>query len=245
MPRERHLMAGKELTPAAVVAAAERTGCRSIAYTYTEPTVFFEYSYDTAGLAREAGLANVYVSNGYMSPQMLELLHPRLDAANIDLKAFRESTYRQHVGARLQPVLDSLKELRRLGVWLEVTTLIIPGINDDPGELHDIAGFIASELGAGVPWHISRFYPQYKMQYVPSTPLERIEEAAGIGRQAGLHYVYPGNTGASADTCCPGCGRTVIERSGFGVRVLRVSAQGACPDCATPIAGVGLVPEES
>ena len=240
MPREEHLIAGEELAPRAVVDTAQRNGCRSIAYTYTEPTIFFEYSYDTAQAARQAQIANVYVSNGYMSAEMLDLFNPWLDAANIDLKAFRDSTYRRHVGARLQPVLDSLKELFRRGVWLEVTTLVIPGINDDPGELREIAGFIAGELGPAVPWHISRFFPQYKLQHVPSTPVAKLQEAAEIGQQAGLHYVYLGNTGTSAETLCPGCNKVVMERSGFGLRAVRVTASGRCPHCNRMIDGIGL-----
>jgi pyruvate formate lyase activating enzyme len=132
MPREQHLIAGRELTPEQIVADALRTGSRSVAYTYTEPTIFFEYAYDTARLVRAAGLANIYVTNGYMTGEMLEVFHPYLDAANVDLKAFREKTYQRYVGAGLRPILDSMKTMKRLGIWLEVTTLVIPGINDDP-----------------------------------------------------------------------------------------------------------------
>ena len=240
MPREQHFIAGHELTPAAVVAAAKKTACRSIAYTYTEPTIFFEYGYDTARLARDAGIANVYVSNGYMSAEMLELFHPWLDAANIDLKVFRDETYRKHVGARLQPVLDSLKRIHDYGIWLEVTTLVIPGVNDDPAELQAIADFISRELGPDTPWHVSRFYPQYKMRTIPPTPPATLQQAEEIGRAAGLNHVYPGNLAARADTCCPACGRVVIERNGFVVSNNRVNSQGCCPDCGATIAGVGL-----
>ena len=240
MPRERHFIAGRKLAPQEIVAAAVQAGCRSIAYTYTEPTIFFEYSYDTARLARQAGIANVYVSNGYMSAAMLEQLHPWLDAANIDLKAFREETYRKHVGGRLQPVLDSLKRLHDYGVWLEVTTLVIPGINDSAGELGDIARFIVSELGADVPWHVSRFYPQYRFEKVPPTPPEKLFEAVEIGRAAGLRYIYPGNLTAEADTACPDCGALLIRRRGYMILDNQVTAQNTCPDCGFTIAGVGL-----
>ena len=238
MPRERHLIAGREMAPEQIVAAAVRTGSRSIAYTYTEPTIFFEYSYDTARLARDAGIVNVYVSNGYMSAEMLELFHPWLDAANIDLKSFRDETYRKHVGARLQPVLDSLKRLRFYGVWIEVTTLVIPGVNDDPDELREIAEFIATELGVDTPWHISRFFPQYKLNTVPPTPPATLYRAEEIGRAAGLRYVYLGNLAAKAHTRCPNCGLVVVARNGYGVGELRVNGAGCCPDCGTAIAGI-------
>ena len=161
MPREQHLVMGERASPEQIVSVARKAGSHSIAYTYTEPTIFFEYAYNTACLAHEAGLANVYVTNGYMTEEMLEIFHPCLDAANVDLKAFRDETYRRYVGARLQPVLDAMKVMKRLGIWLEVTTLVIPGINDDPAELRDAARFVAQELGVETPWHISRFFPAY------------------------------------------------------------------------------------
>ena len=161
MPREQHLVMGERASPEQIVSVARKAGSHSIAYTYTEPTIFFEYAYNTACLAHEAGLANVYVTNGYMTEEMLEIFHPCLDAANVDLKAFRDETYRRYVGARLQPVLDAMKVMKRLGIWLEVTTLVIPGINDDPAELRDAARFVAHELGVETPWHISRFFPAY------------------------------------------------------------------------------------
>ena len=172
MPKKQHLIAGYEATPAEIVAAAQKRGCHSIAYTYTEPTIFFEYAYDTARLA---GLANIFVTNGYMTGEMLKTIAPYLDAANVDLKAFRDKTYRKYVGARLQPVLDSLKAIKQLGIWLEVTTLVIPGINDEPEELQDAAQFIIRELGADTPWHISRFFPDYQLMEVAPTPQKSLE----------------------------------------------------------------------
>ena len=165
---------GAEQTPPALVEAALEAGCETIAYTYTEPPVFFEYAYDTARLAREAGIANIFVTNGFMTSgprEMLETLDPYLDAANVDLKAFRDETYRRYVGGRLQPVLDSLKKMRTLGVWVEVTTLVVPGINDDEAELRDAARFVSQELGPETPWHISRFHPGHRMTHVPPTPV--------------------------------------------------------------------------
>jgi pyruvate formate lyase activating enzyme len=193
MPREQHLISGHKASPEQIVAATQRAGCQSIAYTYTEPTIFFEYAYDTARLAHAAGLANLYITNGYMTVEMLETFHPYLDAANVDLKAFRKKTYHRYVGAGLQPVLDSMKTMKRMGIWLEVTTLVIPGLNDDSAELRDEAQFIANELGVDTPWHISRFFPAYKMTDVPPTPLATLQRARQIGLEEGLHYVYVGN----------------------------------------------------
>lgn len=242
MPREQHLILGQSASPEQVVAAARRAGSRSIAYTYTEPTVFFEYTYDTARLAQEAGIANVYVTNGYMTGDMLDLLHPYLDAANVDLKAFRDETYRQYIGARLQPVLDSLKRMKALGIWVEVTTLIIPGINDDPQELRDAARFIAQELGPETPWHISRFFPAYRMAATPPTPISTLRDAYEIGREEGLHYVYVGNVPGRVDTECHNCGRLLIERAGYWIVRNDITQQGTCPECGTPVAGVGMAP---
>jgi len=242
LPSEQHFVGGRESLPEDIVAAATVSGCRSIAYTYTEPTIFFEYSYDTARLARKAGLANVYASNGYMSAEMLNLIHPWLDAANIDLKAFRDETYRKYAGARLQPVLDSLKKLCSYGIWLEVTTLLIPGINDDPQELQDIAKFIAAELGTDTPWHISRFFPQYKMEQIPPTAADVLLRAVEIGSNAGLKYVYLGNVGGESNTNCPACGMLQIRRNHYAIST-QVGRGGCCSHCGEKIAGVGMVAE--
>ncbi|MFO7918578.1 MAG: AmmeMemoRadiSam system radical SAM enzyme [Anaerolineae bacterium] len=241
--RERHLIMGDEASPRQIVAAAEQAHCRSIAYTYTEPTIFFEYAYDTARLAHKAGLANLYITNGYMTAgagEMLETFQPYLDAANVDLKAFRDETYRRYVGARLQPVLDTMRTMKRLGIWLEVTTLVIPGVNDDEGELKDAAGFVANELGVETPWHISRFFPAYEMTDVPSTPVETLRRAREIGLEAGLRYVYVGNVSDEASTVCHGCGETLIRRAGYGILENRIQPDGRCPNCDTRVAGVGM-----
>ncbi len=245
MPRLEHLVAGDEATPEQIVSRAKESGCRSIAYTYTEPTIFFEYTYDTARLAQAAGLANLYVTNGYMTGEALEFIRPYLDAANVDLKAFRDQTYRHYIGARLQPVLDSLKALKKMGVWLEVTTLVIPGLNDDPAELQDIAQFIAQELGVDTPWHISRFYPDYKMTQVAPTSLRTLQQARDIGQTAGLHYIYVGNApdATSQNTLCPGCDRLLICRTGLRLQQNWIRG-GKCPDCGLAIAGVGMAAVE-
>jgi pyruvate formate lyase activating enzyme len=245
-PREGAAILGRDTPPEAVVAAAQAAGCSSIAYTYTEPTIFFEYAHDVSRLAHERGIANVFVSNGYMTPEMLDLVapdgaQPLLDAANIDLKAFSETYYREQCGARLQPVLDSLRLLKARGVWLEITTLIIPGLNDSDAELGEIAAFIARELGADTPWHVSRFHPTYLLTDRPPTPVSTVLRAREIGLAAGLPYVYAGNVPGRGgeDTDCPRCGETVIAREGFGVR-RNLAKGGECAHCGGTIAGVGL-----
>lgn len=240
MPRERHLVGGHPALPEQIVTSAQRQGCRSIAYTYTEPTIFFEYARDTAMLARAAGLANVFVSNGYMTEETLDIAKDWLDAANIDLKAFRDETYRKHIGARLQPVLDSLQKIKQLGIWLEVTTLIVPGINDDPAELKELAEFIVCELGADTPWHVSRFFPHYKMGQTPPTQVATLHRAEELGRAAGLRHIYLGNVAEETNTFCPECGRLLIRRVGFGVVENSIQANGTCLDCEATIAGVGM-----
>ncbi len=237
MPRERDLIEGRSSTPEQIVANALETGCLSLAYTYTEPTVFFEYAHDTARLAHQAGLANIYVTNGYMSKQMLEVSRPYLDAANVDLKAFRKETYHHYVGAGLQPILDNLKFIKQQGIWLEVTTLVIPDLNDSAAELRDAARFIAQELGLDTPWHISRFYPNYKMTDRPPTPIDTLQRAYEIGREEGLLHVYLGNVAGEVITACPQCGHLLIRRAGFRV-IENHLRHGSCPFCSTRIAGV-------
>jgi len=232
---------GDELPPAAVVAGAQRNGCRSIAYTYTEPTIFYEYAYDTAVLARQAGIGNVFVTNGYITTAALEAMAPYLDAANVDLKGFTEKFYREVTGASLAGVLACLEDYHRLGIWLEVTTLIIPGLNDDPDDLRRLAGYIAGRLGRDVPWHVSAFHPAYRLLDRPVTPAATLQLAAAIGREAGLHHVYLGNlvgTGGE-DTVCPHCGAVAIRRRGFRVLAQAIDG-GRCRACGGAIAGVGL-----
>lgn len=233
--------AGQKATPEQIVRNALGSGAKSIAYTYTEPTIFFEYSYDTAIAAHEEGLKNIYVSNGYMTGEMLDMIHPCLDAINIDLKAFRDETYKKLIGARLQPVLDNLIKISQMDIWLEVTSLIIPGVNDAPEEIGEMARFVATELGEDVPWHISRFFPSHHMSGTPPTPLKTLLKAKEAGRRAGLKYVYIGNAmnAGDMDTHCPQCEELLIERSGFG-RIRNNIQNGHCPYCGTGIAGVGL-----
>ena len=184
---------GKDLFPEEVIQHALDNNCPSISYTYTEPTIFLEYALDCMKLAHQKGLKNVWVSNGYMTKEALDLVTPYLDAINVDLKAFTEEFYQEVCGARLEPVLENLRDIKGRGIHLEVATLIIPGKNDSEKELKAIAGFIKKELGEDVPWHVSRFFPYYKMNDVPSTPVEKIERAVEIGKKAGLKHVYAGN----------------------------------------------------
>jgi len=230
-------MPGREFPPGEIVRQAKETGCRSIAYTYTEPTIFFEYAYDTARLAREEGLRNVFVTNGFMTSRALETIHPYLDACNVDLKSFRDDFYKKVCRGRLKPVLQSIRFMKELGIWVEVTTLVVPNQNDSEAELRDIANFIAA-VDQNIPWHISRFHPDYEFGDSRPTPLETLRNAYGIGKDAGLEHVYIGNVpGADSDTVCPHCHEIVIRRAGFGVGENRLK-NSLCPSCGNPIAGV-------
>ncbi len=234
--RESGAIAGEPFPPEAVVRAALDGGCRSVSYTYTEPTVFFEYAHDTARLARAAGLLNNFVTNGYMTAEALETVAPVLDAANVDLKAFRDETYRKVCGARLAPVLETIRLMRKLGVWVEVTTLVVPGLNDGPDELASIAAFIAS-VDPDIPWHISRYHPDFEYDQAPPTPTATLRAAAAIGRREGLEHVYVGNVpGEGEDTLCASCGAVLIRRRGFAV-VANSLRGSACPECGTVLAG--------
>lgn len=232
---------GTDLPPEEIVARALAAGCDSISYTYTEPTIFFEYAYDTAVLAKQAGLRNVFVTNGYITPAALSCIRPYLDAANIDLKGFSERFYREVVHAMVKEVLDSIIEYKRQGIWIELTTLVIPGWNDSDEELTQIAGFIAREVGVDTPWHVSAFHPTFRMADRPATPAATLARARRIGLDAGLRYVYEGNIpGAGGEnTMCPGCGELLIERHGFYLEQNRIEA-GKCPACAAVIDGIGM-----
>jgi pyruvate formate lyase activating enzyme len=218
-PRENGRTHARRTAPAALIDAALRAGAASVSFTYNEPTVFFEFMIDTADRALDAGLGSVLVSNGFQSPQCLAALRGRIRAANIDLKSFRDAFYREHCRARLAPVLANLGRMREFGWWLEVTTLLVPGCNDSPEELRDIARFLALELGPEVPWHVSRFHPAFRMKDKSPTPLAALEAAARIGREEGVRFVYLGNVpGHSLEsTFCPRCGRLLIARRGYAV----------------------------
>ncbi|PKN77494.1 MAG: AmmeMemoRadiSam system radical SAM enzyme [Deltaproteobacteria bacterium HGW-Deltaproteobacteria-10] len=238
MPRSTRMIAGEEIQPAEVVASAKKSGSKTIAYTYTEPTVFFELAYETARIAALQGIKNVFVTNGFMTGETLETIKPYLTAANVDLKSFRDEFYQKRCGARLAPVLASLQKMRELGIWVEITTLLIPGLNDSNEELKDIAGFIAG-LGKEIPWHVSRFHPQFKMLQTPATPVSSLHRACEIGRQAGLKYVYSGNVPGDEgeNTYCSSCGNCLIERYGFQVKKINLT-ENKCLRCGTELEGI-------
>lgn len=233
-------IAGEQVTPALLVEMALATGCESISYTFTEPTIFYELAYDTAVLARERGLKNNFVSNGFISEAPLRELATVLDGANIDLKFFTEHSYRHISRARLQPILDAIRLYHELGVWLEITTLVIPGLNDSDEELTQIAEFICS-VGEEIPWHVTQYYPAYKMLDRPPTPVETLRRARKIGFAAGLRYVYEGNVPGEGgeNTYCYACQVLLIERYGFFMRENRIRND-CCPECGAKIDGVGM-----
>ena len=240
MPTDhKGMILGDTVTPEEMVDAAAKAGCRSISYTYTEPTVFFELAYDTAKIAHKRGIRNVFVTNGYMTAEALGMINPYLDAANVDLKAFTEKYYKDLCGARLKHVQKTLKRMKDCGIFVEITTLIVPGLNDDSTELQQLAGFIADDLGTDTPWHISRFHPTYKLTDRPPTPVKTLTKAREIGLQAGLKYVYTGNVPSNTgeNTFCPGCGERVIERWGFQVGAMRIK-DGRCTSCGERVEGV-------
>ena len=239
-PGDGHEIVGEMVSPERVVALARQTGCQSIAYTYTEPTIFLEYAMDTAKLASLEGLKNIFVTNGYITSEALRAVRPYLDGANIDLKAFTDEFYHTICGARLQPVLDSIRLYKELGIWVEVTTLVIPNHNDSEEELTKIARFLA-DIDPDLPWHVTQFYPTHRLTDQPRTPVKTLEKARQIGIKAGLKYVYQGNVpgGGGENTYCPGCGKPVIERFGFMIERYDL-VSGRCSTCGEPINGVGL-----
>ncbi len=240
MPRDRNFITGEETRPEEIVEMARKKNCRTIAYTYTEPTIYFEYALDIARLASAAGLKNIFVTNGYMTEDALRTIHPHLHGANVDLKAFREEFYQKRCGAKLEGVLRSLRVMKEMGVWVEITTLIIPGLNDSEDELKELAQFIVS-LGPEVPWHISRFHPMYKMLDRSPTSIRILERARQIGLDSGLRYVYTGNVPGERgeDTFCYKCGQLLVDRFGFQVVKYRIKEK-MCSGCGSPIDGVDL-----
>jgi pyruvate formate lyase activating enzyme len=238
MPRSTLMITGKDILPKEIVARAKKSGSKTIAYTYTEPTIYFELAYDTAKIAQENGLKNVFVTNGFMTPEAIDTIAPYLAAANVDLKSFRDDFYKKQCGAKLQPVLNSLKKMKERRIWVEITTLLIPSLNDSDEELKDIAQFIAG-LGKETPWHISRFHPQFKMHNLPVTSVASLHRATEIGKQSGLKYVYSGNVPGDEDesTYCFNCQKLLIERYGF--KIISVNLAGnKCSDCGTVLEGI-------
>lgn len=233
------LIQGADMTPEEIVAQAVRGNCRSIAYTYTEPAVFAELVLETAKLARKQGLYNIIVTNGYMSEALIRVLAPYIDAANVDLKAFDDGFYRKYCKAKIEPVKDNLKLMTSLGLLVEVTTLLIPGLNDDTDQVEGIAGFIATDLGVETPWHVSRFHPCYRMTDRGATPLASIERAFAAGKAAGLRYVYTGNVPGlgSENTLCHACGGLLVRRVAYKIKSF-ITPEGRCPDCNSAVYGL-------
>jgi len=224
--------------PEKVVNLANDYDCRSIAHTYTEPTVFYEYAYDVARPSRKEDIKNLFVTNGYMTAEVLKHSQPYIHAANVDLKSFKEETYKKICGARLKPVLESISLMKELGMWVEVTTLVIPTINDSEEELDQIAEFIAS-VDVDVPWHVSRFHPDFKMTNLPATPVKTLQRAREIGFEKGLRYVYSGNVPGDEgeNTYCYNCNQLLIGRIGFQLIDYNIK-KGQCPKCDASIAGI-------
>ncbi|MCW4016507.1 MAG: AmmeMemoRadiSam system radical SAM enzyme [Candidatus Bathyarchaeota archaeon] len=238
LPKERNVIVGHETSPEEIVFAAKYNNCKSIAYTYSEPTIFFEYALDVAKLAKKEGLKNVFVTNGYITKEALMEIAPYLDAANIDLKSFSDDFYKKRCGARLQPVLDSIELYKKLGIWTEITTLIIPTLNDSEDELQKIAEFIKN-VGEDTPWHISQFHPMYKLPDLPRTPVATLRKARQIGLDAGLRYVYEGNVPGETgeNTYCPKCKKQLIQRFGYSIQQNNIK-NSKCVYCGTKIDGV-------
>ncbi len=242
MPNDRQgAIMGTPLTPGEIVDDAMARRCQSIAYTYTEPTIYFELAYETAKIAHQKGLKNIFVTNGYMTPAALEMVAPYLDAANVDLKAFSDDFYKTQCSARLEPVKETLRQMKARDILVEVTTLLIPDLNDDPEELAALAAFIAQELGPETPWHISRFHPTYRLTDRDPTPVSSLRRAHEIGESAGLRYIYMGNVlgQGGENTHCHHCRNLLVERSGFTVRQNAIRNDG-CPKCGTPVYGIGM-----
>jgi pyruvate formate lyase activating enzyme len=226
--------------PNDAVDLAQQRGCKSLAYTYSEPAVWYEYMYDTAKLAKARGVKNIWVTCGYINPQPLEELCEVIDAANVDLKGFDDSIYRKLNSGKLQPILDTLKTLKAHGVWFEITNLVVPTYTDDLGMIKKMCDWLVDNIGPDYPIHFSRFHPNHLLTDLPGTPIETLIKARDIAKQAGLRYPYIGNVRGVKDsetTFCPKCGKTVVERKGYRVQQVNIE-KGACKSCDTPIAGV-------
>jgi pyruvate formate lyase activating enzyme len=234
---EESRITGDLVSPEQLVALAQKNNARSISYTYTEPTVFFELVLETSRLARVAGLKNVLVSNGYMTRKALSLLGPFLDGANIDLKSFRDDFYRKYCSARLEPVLETIAAMKDMGIWVEVTTLLIPGLNDELGEIKGLISFLLN-IGEDLPWHVSRFFPQFQLADIPPTEAAAIHACLQNAEEQGLKFPYGGNLPDSrwSHTRCPSCREILIERAGYCVKNIGLDS-GCCRFCGARVPG--------
>lgn len=226
-----------EVSPQKMVELALENGASSIAYTYNEPTIFYPYAKDIGLIAKEKGLKNIFVSNGFESSEVIKDMASWLDAANIDLKSWNDAYYKKVLKGGLEEVKDTLRQMVKEGIWVEVTTLLIEGENDSDQDLKEMAAFIANDLGKHVPWHLSAFHPDYKMMDHERTKLETLQRAKEIGKKAGLYYIYMGNVPVHGDTHCPDCGELLIDRTGYSVIVNKLEG-GCCPKCKRAIEGV-------
>jgi pyruvate formate lyase activating enzyme len=228
-----------DLPPADVVAECLNNNCRSIAYTYSEPNTFYEYVYETALIAKRSGVKNIMKSNGYINPEPLKKLCTVIDAANIDLKAFTENTYLRLTGGKLQPVLDSLRIYLDMGVWLEITNLVVPTWSDNPDEIRNMCRWLNDNGFSRTPIHFSRFLPLHKLEQLPPTPVEMLNKAVMIAKEEGLIYVYTGNVPGNelSNTICPGCKSTLIGRQGYRITSNNIK-DGKCSNCSRPVDGV-------
>ncbi len=226
----------KEITPEEAVRRALATGCKSISWTYNEPAIWHEYTYDSAALAKKAGLKTIYVTNGYITPEALERISPYLDAYRVDIKSFSEDFYKKVCGARLAPVLESTKLAKKLGMHVEVITLIIPTRNDSREEITQIVRWVRDNLGVDTPMHFTRFHPMYKMDDLTSTPTETLEMAHDIAKKEGMRFVYTGNVPGHKyeNTYCPKCNALLIDRAGFRASTIKIEG-GKCPSCGEGI----------
>ena len=237
LSQEHNIDMSRYVSPNMMVEMAVEYGCESIAYTYNEPTIFYPYAKDIAVVAKQRGVKNIYVSNGYESEEMIDDMVGVIDAVNIDLKSFDEKYYKKILKGGLQEILDGLRHFKKNGIWVEVTTLIVPDDNDSDEELTKIAEFIANELDPQTPWHISAFHPDYKVLDKQRTPETTLDRAMKIGRKAGLKYIYKGNVPGHSDTHCPQCDERVIQREGFGLGLYTLQ-EGKCPKCGYALEGI-------
>lgn len=228
---------GKEIPPKEIIELARSRKLPSISYTYTEPTIFLEYALDIMELARKEKLKNLWVTNGFLSKESLEKVAPYLDAVNVDLKSLSDEFYQKYCSGRLQPVLDTIIRLKKKGIWIEITTLIIPTLNDSEKMLKEIAHFIKNRIGPNTPWHITQFCGEisWRLQRLPNTPVKTLKKAWEIGKKTGLKYVYTGNIAGleSEDTYCPKCNTKMIERLGY--LITRYDKNGNCAKCGEPL----------
>ena len=227
--------ADRFVSPEEIVQSAVASHSKTIAYTYTEPTIYYEYAYDICKIAHDRNIKNVFVTNGYITKDALHHIAPLLDGANIDLKSMSDDFYTSVCGAHLKPVLDTIQRYHEHKIWIEITTLIIPGYNDNEDELKQIAEFIY-HLDADIPWHVTGFHPTYKLTDAPSTKPSILEQAVDIGKKAGLTYIYQGNILQGEDTICPSCGTLLIKRRGFTIQD-NIIKKGKCPSCQHVISG--------